>query len=970
MHNYAAMSGDLYCILHYQQLPQQKENSDEGIGYKRHTDLWLQKTETQPVGKRSDQTAACKDTKQETRLSEVKDLVQQRSTSTSASAQKLELPIEPAKKFISSKPLRFSWPPSKEDDALENKMHTKPEKNIKVIPEFEKSMSVSPRNLRKFYEEKSHSEKDIVNKKIFPSQSFKTSDKQLASPVSSTENNKLELSTATLTRSPGKTTLDTAVESKKSINVLAKVASFQGGETTHINRIPENNKEQIVHSASTKLTKLISVFSESPALSSEVYSKAGTGNKKSLSSDTYQKRIDDLGSCRVDMEAMELNTQEALITESTNTYINEDLTTPVAIKLTEYLSGLTEDTDKAKLDLPPEPDLPAYKDEADHGNAEKSMDTSDIVLKTEGNADGYKYQKSNAENLSDDLGHMINEPTLNGHVKDTSIKVTTEHIKEGPFEQSSEMSNLAMNLNEVKTELDHSLVNEVECQAPSVEQGNEEIPVSSNSKKKNDSKSHIRKESWSKSTGPGKNALSKLLSSIGKDNSDKNGQVNIQKTESKSKSPLSKLFLSSPEKGKEEKKKEAESVISQETSSKEDQEKQQSSKIDEKSGQSDASKACPDQLVDENDVKNIQSTHNSEITNSQPAMEVNIIQNATSESASYECSEKIENEKMNSPVSDQINIMSDFNDLQEMAGSTVSITSNPFGSPKLFSSEEECDDSSKPTEIVLSNSVEEQSVSISGLIKNIPDAGQSQAKNGTESSDNGSTQAGLEVSASEMDPTKIITQNNDQNFDNPSMAPSQKSTSTDNYGISNAPSNPFDSHPLSKGYQPLESEGNPFDVSKPFSAVADDTFDIFNTTPQGSSPETKAEIFSENITDLNLLADHSVPSIQDDIFAVEDFLGTTGFRTENETQATVMNCDDIFSLDPSTESKPASLDPSGMIFSGDLFGSESLISEIPQQPNLENDFDHLFPPISSEPNDSMMIPKPNIDNQWFDDLLG
>uniref|UniRef100_A0A8C4RRC6 LIM zinc-binding domain-containing protein n=1 Tax=Erpetoichthys calabaricus TaxID=27687 RepID=A0A8C4RRC6_ERPCA len=46
MHNYAAMSGDLYCILHYQQLPKQKENSDEGIGYKRHKDLWLQKTET------------------------------------------------------------------------------------------------------------------------------------------------------------------------------------------------------------------------------------------------------------------------------------------------------------------------------------------------------------------------------------------------------------------------------------------------------------------------------------------------------------------------------------------------------------------------------------------------------------------------------------------------------------------------------------------------------------------------------------------------------------------------------------------------------------------------------------------------------------------------------------------------------------------------------------------------------------
>ncbi|RXM98184.1 Xin actin-binding repeat-containing protein 1 [Acipenser ruthenus] len=74
------------------------------------------------------------------------------------------------------------------------------------------------------------------------------------------------------------------------------------------------------------------------------------------------------------------------------------------------------------------------------------------------------------------------------------------------------------------------------------------------SKGKENGKTHVRKESWSKTTGLGKSPFLKLFNPASKDNMDKKEQTEGKKPEAKPRSALGKLFQSSSEQSKESKK--------------------------------------------------------------------------------------------------------------------------------------------------------------------------------------------------------------------------------------------------------------------------------------------------------------------------------------------------------------------------------------------------------------------------------
>lgn len=142
---------------------------------------------------------------------------------------------------------------------------------------------------------------------------------------------------------------------------------------------------------------------------------------------------------------------------------------------------------------------------------------------------------------------------INGELAEEP-KCGTVHAAETDSEVNGKETMTQTAAQEMEQHNDSLEANETEEETPNTSDKTVQKSPTPSAANKQNGKAHARKESWSKMSGQGKSAFSKLFTSSAKDKTEKKEPTETKKPEAKPRSILGKLFQSSPEKEKKDRK--------------------------------------------------------------------------------------------------------------------------------------------------------------------------------------------------------------------------------------------------------------------------------------------------------------------------------------------------------------------------------------------------------------------------------
>ncbi|XP_058874796.1 kinesin-related protein 12-like [Acipenser ruthenus] len=610
LRNYAALLGEFYCIFHYQQLFREKGNYDEGFGRKQHKDQWHQKSVSLPIEPEHNDEIACRDSKREPSASEGSQ--SPTDLSTPVQKQTLERRSDPQNK------LRVSWPPPTNTGEKLNKSPKDTEKNKakggftdrKLALEQNKDGSESELTDKIM----SRLVKSDVSKRLTLSPFILGKEK--ASPVFPTQVKKgEELNILGQVKQTAAVSVPDKPQTvlSKSGKVSAKIAMFQDSTPTKVNYISPSNTNKKSPAKNTPVTKLASAVAGSASAitpQSVINEKTSLSGKKIKSVNFLEDTTMQYSMVKVTNSDRNSNTEYENYRSKLKTNQNNEVdSSPAASAPNKEPKSLVSSNVKAKhspaslnerAGLFTEPEEKNHlsethmktvdrstKEGLSYSSVQSKFILSEHITTTTTNTTTTKVVETNQSVYNKEETSMkhshneVNRPavcdeskssfkrktemktdvidTSNAELKDTD----SNSAPEGSKASTPEHNSLTPNSEEKGSIAENNVTNSMPSvygNSEKTEKAAESSPKkidalsTSISKGKENGKTHVRKESWSKTTGLGKSPFLKLFNPASKDNMDKKEQTEGKKPEAKPRSALGKLFQSSSEQSKESKK--------------------------------------------------------------------------------------------------------------------------------------------------------------------------------------------------------------------------------------------------------------------------------------------------------------------------------------------------------------------------------------------------------------------------------
>ncbi|XP_048867067.1 uncharacterized protein LOC125740220 [Brienomyrus brachyistius] len=569
IHNYSAIYGEFYCASHYQQLFKTKGNYDEGFGHKQHKDLWLKKTTESPHSEEK----TCKDPKGDSKVCST--FVE---SSGSAAPKKLEFGnTKTASSPDTRTKLKINWPPEKQTSAGrlvtpyngERKLH---ETGIVEASSNSPSKQSSGNVLQSPEGLMSKSSKTGDNKKV-PSSSTQRLNSSSVPPglgmnrkpkAAASEHAELEPPSPALPRP---------------WSVSNKIALFQESSPKHAP--PFKVKETPQKNTPVKTAHLTLPDSTLTPRKDPSYA-----NKKVTASDKMKKSVRFVMNVNTELDGnastggdSEINTEPDFVCHSSNPDIvpnddkdcrptvlgakkeiaaslfideaiedqNENIRNPYKCQLEEQ-NEINENIIKPK-------NLESTDTNAIQSSASILTEYSQTLIST--TVEDTVNKRFTEEVCDDDLERCDIQTSGKSYENREVNRELTEEPKSGSVqaeETDSEVnrkgSMTQTAARETKRHNGNVEAKETEEETPDTSDKTVQKSATPSAASKQDGTAHARKESWSKTSGQGKSAFSKLFTPSAKDKAGKREPAEAKKPEVKPRSILGKLFQSSPEKEK------------------------------------------------------------------------------------------------------------------------------------------------------------------------------------------------------------------------------------------------------------------------------------------------------------------------------------------------------------------------------------------------------------------------------------
>ncbi|XP_061112326.1 uncharacterized protein LOC133137924 [Conger conger] len=558
--NYAALYGEFYCMFHYQQLFKRKGNYDEGFGHIQHKDRWLPKAKEKEANDTSNDNVPKRDVKATEVILEPPAGMFTPSPDKKFQAAKTEKGSDARNK------LRISWPPEKKNSGI----HSVPQDCKK-----NKSNNLTTEKKTEFSQDKYGSGKDLKSpdRKISKPREL---DVNTTDPSSLTPKNKTSSSPVVASKEKAKVEsfiqASTSSDASQPWKVASKIALFQEGTPTKFKppytSPKDTEKSQTMASIPSKnVVTVPTTVKDYWSISNEVNTSSAKMRKSvrfASSRDTEQEHTLTTGAGK-----------EPKNNDNTSKRGNPEVD-PKHDKINN-LTELTSEVDTEDSLL---------KDKLNEGGTDKIHNPYTKLQQSEKEADyrSKRHLDFSQTNVPEETGMNIPPTSAISELSEASITVG-DSVHEGLMKQAIQEVKEMTNMEQHEREQDDKKVNfenmdpesrvsskdarlkptetgidkkedtntpEVDANQGNVSKMAEEKPKASEKpnaqgpSNKQNGKTHIRKESWSKLSG--KSPISKLFSSGGK--TDKKEPVESKKPEAKPRSILGKFFQSSTEKEK------------------------------------------------------------------------------------------------------------------------------------------------------------------------------------------------------------------------------------------------------------------------------------------------------------------------------------------------------------------------------------------------------------------------------------